>query len=158
MKLWLAPLPYVVQVITNPAGASASAVGGGQVTTPGALRFKSMPGPREIVVSMDGYKTATRSVARDDFTEQTRRMAATVNVTLQKDGAAEPAQAASSTEAVTSPPNEVKAKAEPSAEPSAGPSVEPPPAEPPAEPPPAPKAVETPPTSAPSETTPADAP
>ncbi len=162
VKLWLAPLPYVVQVITNPAGASASAVGGGQVATPGALRFKSMPGPREIVVSMDGYKTATRSVARDDFTEETRRMAATVNVTLQKDGAAEPAQAASSTEAVTPPPNEVKAKAEPSAEPSvepsAGPSVEPPPAEPPAEPPPAPKAVETPPTSAPSETTPADAP
>ena len=153
VKLWLAPLPYVVQVVSKPAGASASAVGGGEVTTPGALRFKSMSGPREIVVSMDGYKTVTKSVAREDFTEETRRMAATINVTLRKDGAAEPTQAASSTEAVTPPPNEVKAQAERSVE--APVEV---PAESPVEPPPAPKVVEEPPAPTPSETPASDAP
>ncbi|UCF47767.1 MAG: TIGR02266 family protein, partial [Myxococcales bacterium] len=90
VKLVLLPLPYVVQVVTNPAGARASAVGGGEVTTPGELKFRSMPASRSIVVSKDGYKTASKSVMRGDFVEETRRMSATINVTLQKDGAAAP--------------------------------------------------------------------
>ncbi len=150
VNLWLAPLPYIVQVVTNPAGAKASAIGGGEVATPGELQFKSMLGSRKIVVSKDGYATAIKSVTRADFIEETRRMAATVNVTLQKDGATEPTQAASSNEIVTPPSSAVKAAAEPPAEP--------PPSEvkAAAEPPAAPKAVEEPP--APSETTAADAP
>jgi PEGA domain len=149
VNLWLAPLPYVVQVVTNPAGARASSVGGGEATTPGALQFKSMPGSRKIVVSKDGYKTASKSLTRADFTEETRRMAATVTLTLQKDGAAEPAPAATEAEPpVEPPPSELKAEAEPPAEP--------PPSEGKAEPTAPPKAVEE--IPAPSETTAADAP
>ena len=148
VNLWLAPLPYVVQVVTNPAGATASAVGGGQASTPGSLQFKSMSGSRTIVVSKDGYTTVSTSVSRADFVEETRRMAASVNVTLQKDGPAESAQAAPSPEPVTPPPTEVKVEAEP--------PVEPPPTEAKAEPTAAPEPVEE--TPAPSETTAADAP
>jgi len=144
VNLWLAPLPYVVEVVTNPAGARASAVGGGEATTPGTLRFKSMTAPRKIVVSKDGYKTASKSVTRADFIEETRRMAATISVTLQADGAAEPAQAVPNTETATLPPSEVTAEAEP---PAAPPPSE---VEAEAEPPAAPKAVE--PAPAPSET------
>jgi len=125
VNLVLAPLPYVIQVVTNPPGARASAVGGGEVVTPGALRFRSMPDSRAIVVSKDGYKTANASVARADFIEEPRRMAASVNLTLQKDGAAGPTEPAASTEETATPdpasaeppPSEVKAEAEPSAEP-----------------------------------------
>ncbi len=151
VKLWLAPLPYVVQVVTDPAGARASAVGGGEVTTPGALHFKSMSGSRKIVVSKDGYKTASKSLTRADFVEETRRMAATVTLTLQGDGAAEPAPPAAIPEAEPSPEpprSETKAEAEP--------PVEPPPSEVKAEPVAVPKAVED--IPAPSETTAADAP
>ena len=146
VDLWLAPLPYVVQVVSNPAGARASAVGGGEATTPGALQFKSMSGSRNVVVSKDGYKTASQSVTRADFVEETRRMVASINVTLQQDGAAEPAQAAPSTEMAAPPPIEVEAEA----------PAEPPPSEVEAEPAPAPKAVEE--TPAPTETTASDAP
>jgi len=144
VDLWLAPLPYVVQVVSNPAGARASAVGGGEASTPGALKFKSMSGSRNVVVSKDGYKTASQSVTRADFVEETRRMVASINVTLQQDGTAEPAQAASSAEMAAPPPTEVKVEA----------PAEPPPSE--VEPAPAPKAVEE--TPAPSETTASDAP
>jgi hypothetical protein len=141
VNLVLAPLPYVVQVVTNPAGARASAVGGGEVVTPGALRFKSLAGSRKIVVSMDGYKTVSQSVTRADFIEEPRQMTASVNASLAKDEASEPTEPA---ETVTPPPapaepppSEVKAEAEPPLEPEAGPEA----------------AEEAP---APSETTPAD--
>jgi len=105
-----------------------------------------MPASRNIVISKDGYKTANKSVTRDDFVEETRRMAATINVTLPADGGAAPTQAAPSVEASTAPPIEVKAEA----------PVEPPPSEEKAEPAPAPEAVEK--TPAPSQTSAADAP
>jgi hypothetical protein len=148
VSLWLAPLPYVVQVVTSPAGARASAVGGGETNTPGSLRFKSMPASREIVVSKDGYKTASQSVSRADFTEEPRRMAATIHVKLQEDGAAE----------VAPPPTDVTSDPEPVPEPP--PSEVKAEAAPPPEPVTAPKAVEDTPaeTSAPSETAAADAP
>jgi len=146
VSLWLAPLPYVVQVVTSPAGARASAVGGGETNTPGSLQFKSMSASRTIVVSKDGYKTASQSVSRADFTEETRRMAATINVTLQKDAAAEaaPPSTDAKSEPVTEPPlSEVKAEATPPAEPAEEPNAaEDAPAEP----------------SVPSETAAADAP
>jgi hypothetical protein len=146
INLWLSPLPYVVQVVTSPAGARASAVGGGETNTPGSLRFKSMPAFRTIVVSKDGYKTASQSVSRADFTEETRQMAATINVALQKDGAAEAAP----------PPTEVKPEPAPEPPPSEVKAV----ADPPPEPVTAPEAVEEAPeeSSAPSETTAAGAP
>jgi hypothetical protein len=111
-----------------------------------------MPWSRKIVVSKDGYKTASKSVTRADFVEETRRMAATITLTLQKDGATAPAPSITE-EAAAPPPSEVEADAEPPAEPS--------PSEAKAEPAAAPEAVEE--TDAevivaPSETTAADAP
>jgi len=158
LTMRLVPLRYVVQVVTDPAGAMASAVGGGVVVTPGELEFKSMPKSRRIVFSMNGYETANKFVTRASFTEETRRMFATVNVTLQKE------EAGSSANAGAAAPSEEKA--EPPAEPTAVPSEEtadepqaaPGPSEVKAEaaPPAEPKPVEEP--SAPSETEPADAP
>ena len=153
LTMRLVPLPYVVQVVTDPAGAMASAVGGGVVVTPGELEFKSMPKSRRIVFSMNGYDTANKFVTRASFTEETRRMFATVNVTLREEGAG------SSPDSGAAAPSDEKA--EPPAEPSeetpepqaaAGPSEVKAEAAPPSEP----KPVEDP--SAPSETEAADAP
>ncbi|MBT8451702.1 MAG: TIGR02266 family protein [Deltaproteobacteria bacterium] len=152
LTLQLVPLPYVVQLETDPPGAMASAVGGGVVVTPGEMRFKSMPRSRRIVFSMNGYETSTKFVKRASFTEETRRMFTTVNVTLQEEGAA------SSTEEAAAPPSEqdteptpepIEATPEPAAAPA--PSEVNAEATPPAEPEPVEEA-------APSETAPVDAP
>jgi uncharacterized protein (TIGR02266 family) len=130
VSLVLAPLPYVIEVVTNPVGATASASGVGQVVTPGSLRFKSMPASRTIVISKDGYKTTNQTVALDDFTEETRRLVATVDVTLQKSAAAESKSNAPAAEPVSpqpaSPaPVEAKAAPEPTPAPEApAPSAE----------------------------------
>ena len=138
----LAPLPYVAQIVTDPPGAMASAVGGGVVVTPGEMRFNSMPRSRKIVFSMNGYETTSKFVTRASFTEETRRMFTTVDLTLRKEGAgasakaeeaapseesAEPTVAPSddATEPEAAPaPSEVKAEAQPPAE--AAPVEEPP--------------------------------
>jgi len=154
LTMRLVPLRYVVQVVTDPAGAMASAVGGGVVVTPGELEFKSMPKSRRIVFSMNGYETANKFVTRASFTEETRRMFATVNVTLQKE------EAGSSANAGAAVPSEEKAEppAEPSEETADEPQAAPEPSEVKAEaaPPAEPKPVEEP--SEPSETEPVDAP
>ncbi len=122
----LVPLRYVVQVVTSPEGAMASAVGGGVIVTPGELEFKSMPRSRKIVISMKGYKTASTNLMRSSFTEEKSRMFAAVNVTLKKEGAA-PSEAMAEPPAAPAPgevkaeapavpsPSEVKAKTEPPA-------------------------------------------
>ena len=146
LTLQLVPLPYVVQLESDPPGAMASAVGGGVVVTPGEMRFKSMPRSRRIVFSMNGYETSTKFVKRASFTEETRRMFTTVNVTLQKEGAA------SSTQEAAAPPSEASPELAPSDEP-AEPAAAPAPSEVKAEAEPEP--VEE---AAPSETAPVDAP
>jgi len=145
LTMKLVPLPYVVQVVTEPAGAMASAVGGGVVVTPGELEFKSMPKSRRIVFSMNGYESANKFVTRASFTEETRRMFTTVNVTLREEGAGAAAPSDENAEPAASPSDET-------AEPEPAPSEVKAEAAPPAEPTP----VEEP--SAPSETEPADAP
>jgi uncharacterized protein (TIGR02266 family) len=149
VELALVPLPYVVEVLSSPSGATASSVGGGVTDTPGELRFRSMPRSRKIVVLKEGYESATAFVKRAAFTEETQRMFATVNVSLQEKGAApsasEPTPSESEAEVPkATEPTEAKAPAAPL-------EVE---AEP--EPPAAPKAVEEPPM--PSEPAPAEAP
>jgi len=149
VTLQLVPLPYVVQIDTEPPGAMASAVGGGVVVTPGEMQFNSMPRSRKIVFSMNGYETASKFVTRASFTEETRRMFATVNLTLQEEGAGSRAKAAAAA------PSE--ANAEPTAAPgdeAAEPEAAPAPSEVKARAEAAP--VEEP--SAPSETEAADAP
>ncbi len=113
VKLLLSPLPYVVEVVTDPVGASANAVGGGQVTTPGQLTFRTMPSSRKIVISKDGYTTVTKTVTRSSFVEEKSRMAASVRATLSE----EDGRAASEPAAEPSP------RAEPASEP-AGPAAE----------------------------------
>jgi hypothetical protein len=76
-----------------------------------------MPASRQIVVSMDGYKTVTESITRAEFVEETRRMAATISVTLQKDGGAKPAETAPSAKTVTPPSAEVRIVAEKAVQP-----------------------------------------
>ena len=120
LKLVLAPLPYVVEVITEPAGAQASAVGGGQTTTPGELRFRSMPGSRTIVVSKDGYKTASKTITRSLFVEEPRQMGAIIKITLVREGA--PAAASTPTEA-SGAQSPSESTPEPAAEPA--PAAEP---------------------------------
>jgi uncharacterized protein (TIGR02266 family) len=93
VKLMLSPLPYVVEVVTDPPGARASAVGGGEITTPGTLNFRSMPSSRNIVVSKDGYETASTSISRASFIEEKSRMTASVRVTLAKQAGAAPVEA-----------------------------------------------------------------
>ncbi|UCH29221.1 MAG: PEGA domain-containing protein [Myxococcales bacterium] len=139
VKLALSPLPWVVEVETEPAGARATAVGGGQTTTPGQLKFRSMSGTKKIVISKDGYGTVTKSVSRLNFVEEKARMAASVRATLVSDGASAPAERPPSPE----PPAVAAETAEP-------------PAAAEAEPPAVPEPVEEAP--APSEPTDADAP
>jgi hypothetical protein len=120
----------------------ASAVGGGVVVTPGEMRFNSMPRSRKIVFSMNGYETTSKFVTRTSFTEETRRMFTTVDLTLRKEGAGasakaeEAAPSEESAEPTVAPsddagepeaapaPSEVKAEAQPPAE--AAPVEEPP--------------------------------
>jgi hypothetical protein len=153
LTIQLVPLPYVLEVVTDPPGAMASAVGGGVVVTPGEMRFKSMPKSRRIVFSMNGYETSSEFVRRASFTEETRRMFATVNVTLQEEGAASSAKAGAPTpsEQNTEP---TAVPSEETAEPSAAPEPSEVKAEAtaPAEPEPVDDAP------APSETEPVDAP
>ena len=132
----LSTLPFVVDIITNPLGASASAAGGGATTTPGSLKFKSMSASRRVVIAKDGYKTVTKSVSRSNFIEEPRRMVATISVALKPDGskpAAPSTPASSDAEPALEPEPEAKA-APPAEEAAPGPTEEPAPAAPQAEP------------------------
>ncbi len=82
LDLNLTSLPYHLEVISSPAGATVTAVGGGQVTTPGELTFKSLRGSRSIVFSKDGFETVSRKVSRREFVEEDGRMVTTMAVTL----------------------------------------------------------------------------
>jgi uncharacterized protein (TIGR02266 family) len=126
VHLVLAPLPYVIDVVSSPAGAKASAAGVGEVVTPGSLRFKAMPASRNVVISKDGYKTTSRTIALEDFTEETRRMVATVDVTLQKSAGGDLKTAAPEAEPISAEPAAaapapVEAKVEAKAVPEAAP-------------------------------------
>lgn len=88
VTLALPTLPYVVEVSSEPSGARATAVGGGEITTPGQMRFKSMLSPVSIVIAKDGYQTVTKTVARSDFREETKRRVTSVRATLVAEAAA----------------------------------------------------------------------
>jgi uncharacterized protein (TIGR02266 family) len=137
VKLFLSPLPYVVEVVSDPTGARASSVGGGEVTTPGELTFRTMPGSRQIVVSKDGYNTLTKSVSRSSFVEEKTRMVASLRVTLSKSASqgvvAEAPKPAPSTKPADAPPASASAEAQPTEQPDSAEVVEAPtPSEPPA--------------------------
>jgi len=128
VKLVLSPLPYVVEVVSDPAGARASSVGGGEVTTPGELTFRTMPGSRQIIISKEGYDTLTKSVSRSSFVEEKTRMAASLRVTLSKAAsqaaAAKAAEPAPSTQPVEEQPATASAEATPTEQPDSAEVVE----------------------------------
>ena len=131
VKLVLAPLPYVVKVVSNPPGAGVSSVGGGAATTPGELTFRSFPTSRNVVIAKDGYQTANATVKRSSFVEETNRMFATLSIKLEPDVGAQQSKPVAPVEApepVAAPeesPVEVEARAEPVVAPQA--EAEPPP-------------------------------
>jgi len=129
VTLVLSSLPYFVEVVTVPPGARASAIGGGEVITPGALKFRSMPSSRKIVISKEGYATSTKSVSRASFVEQKTRMSASVNVALWKEGGSAPAEPAAPTPTAATPEPEAEAA---SAEPTSAPAADPAPVSEPA--------------------------
>ncbi|MCZ6806912.1 MAG: TIGR02266 family protein [Deltaproteobacteria bacterium] len=87
VSLVLPILPYYVEVVSDPPGARAIAVGGSEVTTPGEMRFRSMRSGRSIRVSKDGYQTVSKTVNRKDFRQETNRMVTSIRVKLQPEGA-----------------------------------------------------------------------
>jgi len=91
VTLALPTLPYFVEVVSDPPGARAIAVGGGEITTPGEMRFKSMLSTRSIMVSKDGYQTVSRSVNRREFRVESNRMVTSISVELQPEAASAPA-------------------------------------------------------------------
>lgn len=116
VTLALPTLPYYLKVVSNPPGARAIAVGGGEVTTPGELRFKTMLSARSIMVSKDGYETVSKSVTRKDFREESKRMVSLISIELQ------PAEASAAPleEPVAEEPEPIEAapvEAEPNPEP-----------------------------------------
>jgi hypothetical protein len=95
ITLALPVLPYDVEVVSDPPGARATTSGGGEITTPGQLRFRSMLTPRTITVSKDGYTSVSKTVNRSDFREESRRRVTSIEVKLR------PATAAPSTASAT---------------------------------------------------------
>ena len=95
------------------------------MTTPGELELRTMPGARKIVIEKDGYTTVTKTVVRSSFVEERARMAASVRVTLSRDGVkaapplAEPSPSEEPAEEkpATNQEPQPEAKAEPVAEP-----------------------------------------
>ncbi|MEM8607992.1 MAG: TIGR02266 family protein [Myxococcota bacterium] len=94
VTLALPTLPYFVEVSSDPPGARVTSVGGGEITTPGDMRFKSMLSPRSIVIAKDGYQTVTKTVSRREFREEAKRMVTSIRVTLTPAASAPSAEAA----------------------------------------------------------------
>ncbi len=118
VSLALPTLPYYVTVVSDPPGARATAVGGGEITTPGEMRFRSMLSERTITVSKDGFQTASKSLNRWDFREASNRMVTSITVELQPEAVAavaeEPAaEEAQAEEPVTEDPEPVEAEPAP---------------------------------------------
>jgi uncharacterized protein (TIGR02266 family) len=90
VSLALPVLPYYVKVVSDPPGARAIAVGGGEIVTPGEMRFKSMLSGRSIMVSKDGYQAVSKSLSRKDFRQKSNRMVASISVELQPASASAP--------------------------------------------------------------------
>ena len=90
VSLALPVLPYYVKVVSDPPGARAIAVGGGEIVTPGEMRFKSMLSGRSIMVSKDGYQTVSKSLSRKDFRQESNRMVTSISVELQPASASAP--------------------------------------------------------------------
>jgi hypothetical protein len=85
VSLALPALPYHLTVVSDPPGARAAAVGGGEITTPGEMQFKSMLSARTITISKNGFQTVSKNVSRWDFRAQSNRMVASMTVKLEPD-------------------------------------------------------------------------
>ncbi|KPK13477.1 MAG: hypothetical protein AMJ62_15030, partial [Myxococcales bacterium SG8_38] len=92
VKMVLLPLPYVIEVVTDPPGAQVRVTDAGEFVSPGTLDLGVASRSRKIVISKDGYKTVTKSVTRASFIEEPRSMKASISVALEPEGASRPRQ------------------------------------------------------------------
>lgn len=146
--------PYVLEVVTEPAGARVSA-NGQSVTAPGELRFDRFQPPLLVTATLAGYPNATASVWPSHFTQKDDRYAG--HLELRFEGAPKNAPQAAASNAPAAQQERESAKSHDSSRgskssrtaprtPSRVPSAPPPPSEPPApvvsvtpaEPPPSP--------------------
>jgi hypothetical protein len=112
--------PYVLDVVTEPAGARVSA-DGQSVISPGQLRFDRFQPPLQVTAQLAGYPNATASVWPSHFTQKDDRYAGRLEPRFE--GPAKPATTTTSGtapaalrgSASTSPP---KPAATPSPEPA----------------------------------------
>ncbi|HSN84604.1 MAG TPA: TIGR02266 family protein [Polyangiales bacterium] len=88
VKLVLLPLPYVIEVTTDPPGARVEVSDAGEFVSPGKLDVGVASSSRSVVISKDGYKTVRKSVTRASFVEEPRRMKAAISVALEPEGTA----------------------------------------------------------------------
>jgi uncharacterized protein (TIGR02266 family) len=68
-----AALPYVIEIVTWPAGARVTANGSASIRTPGELRFDSKPDALSLLIRKSGYRTARVSVDLGAFETEADR-------------------------------------------------------------------------------------
>jgi hypothetical protein len=85
--------PYVLEVVTQPAGGRVSA-NGQSVVAPGELRFDRFQPPLLVTATLAGYPNATASVWPSHFTQKDDRYAGHLELRFEGAPAAKPAQAA----------------------------------------------------------------
>jgi len=83
LKLVLAPLPYVVHVISDPPGAKVT-IANKRGTAPTDLDLGfNFKGTMAVTARLDGYQTGRAPIALGDFSPTAENMLATVNVKLE---------------------------------------------------------------------------
>lgn len=91
-----AALPYVIEIVTWPAGARVTANGSASIRTPGELRFDSKPDELSLLIRKSGYRTERVSVDLGAFETEADRHVLKVEERLRArrtaaaDAAAEP--------------------------------------------------------------------
>ena len=76
-------MPWVVSIVTEPAGARVT-LGGESVTAPGELRFDEWPRDLEATATRAGYVSASETISASDFSVSEGAQRATVRLTLEE--------------------------------------------------------------------------
>ncbi len=115
LKLVLSPLPFVIEVVTDPPGANITVAGVGSAITPAKVELTSFTQSLDVEISKPGHETVRKSVARKSFVEEPRRMVAKINAKLTPVGTPAQAQAPAAEEPVAEAAPETAEPAEPPA-------------------------------------------
>jgi uncharacterized protein (TIGR02266 family) len=148
VRVTLAELPYVVRIESTPSGAQAR-IWGQTTVTPGEITLSSPPANIVLRVSLRGYRSEVRNLARADFEESGSAMREDVQVSLEQGRAPTPARDEAAEPASPRPASpEAAEPAAPAEAPAPAPAAAPAAPEPAAAP--APAAAPEPPQAAPS--------